>query len=495
MRWPPLLLLAALVGCGAEPGPAQAPETETSAWPVAVVPRPGAAPLFERVVLVTVDTLRADHLSCYGYPRATTPFLDGLAARGVRFTRALAAVSHTAPSHATMLTGLVPALHGVLENGTLLPEQALDLARVFGQAGFETAATLNVAFLARIAGSFGHVEVRPAARGARNQTAEDVVDAALAWLRERRKGTRFFLWVHVYDPHEWQQRVEAHHGRDEPIWSGATPADFVARFAELHGLPAPVPGQPYLVPMPGKPDPRGVFGPDKLLRCVDAYDQLVLEADRALARLHAELAALELPGRTLWVVTSDHGEGLADHGYTGHTGRIFQEQLHVPLILATSDGALGPRVVDELVAHADLFPTLVEGLGLALAADERLFDGRSLLPLARGEDVPWPPRRVFAQRRPSTDPKERDRAAMYALQDGRRKLLRVEPGPDALFDLGADPRELVDLGEEAAHASELHRALDALLGTYGAHAPASGAAEQEVPEAILEELRNLGYAR
>jgi arylsulfatase A-like enzyme len=453
-----------------------------------------ARPTYERVVLVTIDTLRVDHVSSYGYPRETTPFLDSLAARGVRFEEVLASVSHTAPSHATMLTGLVPRAHGVLVNGASLAPEALDLARVFAQAGYETAAFLNVAFLKRIAGSFETVEVRPVARGEGNQSARDVVDAVLAWARERRKSPRFFLWVHVYDPHEWEPRVRAQHGREESLWSGTSPADFAGRAAELHGLPPPEPGRPLSVPMPGgKEDASGVFGSDKLLRCIDAYDQRILEADREIARLAAGLEALVLPGRALWIVTSDHGEGLASHGYAGHTGRIFQEQLRVPLVLSASDGSLGPRVVPELVAHTDLFATLVETLGGRVAANEQMHTGRSLLPLARGEPVAWPARAHLAQRRPVTDPREKDRAEMYALQDGRHKLLRVEPGPDSLFDLRQDPLELHDLGPAAAEASELGRRLDEILRMFSEHALPAPAGP--LPQDVLEELRALGYVR
>jgi arylsulfatase A-like enzyme len=494
-------LLAALAACGAEheePGPA--PASVPAGWPVSVELAGETRHRYERVVLVTIDTLRADHVSCYGYPRETTPFLDRLAERGARFTRAIAAFSCTAPSHATMLTGLVPAVHGVLENGGELDSAATDLADVFARAGFETAAFLNAGFLRGIAGSFARVEVGALGRRKRVASGAEVVDAAIAWLERERKGARFFLWLHLYDPHEWFRRVREHGDDPEPIWSGATPDGFLARVAEIHGLPPSEPGEPLALSWDvADGGEHGPFGPERFPSFIDAYDELTLFADRQVARLYERLEALGLPGRTLWVVTSDHGEGLASHGVSGHGARVYQEQLHVPLIVHASDGSVPARVVGELAAHVDLFPTLAETLGLAVSAHPELYDGRSLWPLLRGDPTAWPERFVLSQRqveglRPP-DPVE-----LYALQDARRKLILHVPargasGPRAreLYDLEADPRELADLGAAHADAAELEALLEERLRCYRALAPARR--EAEVPEEWLQELRDLGYAR
>jgi hypothetical protein len=144
-----------------------------------------------------------------------------------------------------MLTGLVPAVHGVVRNGEKLDSSACDLADIFGAAGYESAAFLNAKFLRSIAGSFAHVEARGLKRGNAYSSGADVVDATIAWLDGPRKGERFFLWVHLYDPHTWQNVVREHARDAAPIWTGKTPADFLARLAELQGLPAPEEGKPY----------------------------------------------------------------------------------------------------------------------------------------------------------------------------------------------------------------------------------------------------------
>ena len=494
-----VLLLSLLVAgaCGHEPSVPVA-----GAWPVAVESSGAEHPEYERVVLVTIDTLRADHVSSYGYPRATTPFLDSLAARGVRFARAYASVSHTAPSHATMLTGLAPAVHGVLQNGGQLDSAAVNLGGLFGANGFETAAFLNVKFLSGIAASFGHVEVCALGGEAgrrRKLTGADVADAALKWLRTTRTSPRFLLWVHLYDPHKWKDVVLEAGNANKPLWSESSPADFASQVLALHGLPPAEPGKPYrfgwtVEKSAGAEDvPLDVQTLEGFLRCVDAYDELTLFADRQLQRLYEGLEALQLPGRTLWVVTADHGEGLASHGVAGHGGRIYQEQLHVPLVLHASDGSLAPEVVEELVAHVDLLPTLAETLGARVHGHERVYDGRSLWPLVRAQGTAWPPRPLFAQRRPAENANDPDQTEIYALQTAGAKYILHEPGADEFFDLARDPRELVNLGEGATAGAELRATLEQRLQTL--RGIMRSAAGEPVPEEWMDELRDLGYVR
>jgi arylsulfatase A-like enzyme len=429
---------------------------------------------YDRVVLVTIDTLRADHVSALGYRRATTPFLDARARGGVLFTRAQATISHTAPSHTSLLTGLPPLVHGVLHNGYRLDPAAVDLARVFAAAGFETAAVVNTEFLAGVAAWFR--TVKPT-----TERGEEVTRLAREWLTGERESERFLLWVHYFDPHRWKDLAVEVEG--EKLWRGATPEGFEEYVLELHGLTRESLLAQRWETVLGKP--VELDSVERYLRFVDAYDTLVRYADQQLETLHAAVEALALPGRTLWVVTADHGEGLASHGTDGHGGHIYQEQLHVPLVLWASDGSLAPRRVDALVSHLDLFPTLVEALGGVVRGPEGLVEGRSLWPLARGEGTPGP-RAVFAQRKPTGE-------ALFALVGERHKLLELERTGDELYDLAADPRELENLldalpAERDELAAELARRLE-LFRRY------ERGTEQEIPAEWLEELRDLGYVR
>jgi arylsulfatase A-like enzyme len=231
---------------------------------------------------------------------------------------------------------------------------------------------------------------------------------------------------------------------------------------------------------------------DQYLRFVDGYDTLIQYADRQLRDVYQAVSELNLSGPTLWVVTSDHGEGLASHGTDGHGGHIYQEQLAVPLVLHASDGSLAPRRIEALTSHLDLYPTLVATLGGQVSAPAGLLEGRSLWPLvddvpAGGEPVDWSQRTVFAQRKPTGD-------ALYSLRSERFKLLDSQSNTDEFYDLVSDPRELENrsdagLEERTALARELEQRLRIF------EANAQGGDDQEIPEAWMEELRDLGYVR
>ena len=465
-------------------------------WPVTVELPADPEPLYPRVVLFTIDTLRADHVSAYGYRRTTTPFLDSLAQQGVLFTRANSTISQTAPSHASMLTGLPPLVHGVLDNSHELGRDAVDLARVFGAAGFETAACVNTKFLQGVAHSFGSVH---AATG----RGDDVVRLATTWLEKERKGERFFLWVHVFDPHRWKnlqglitvERARRRTRGNAPVrdseftFHGETPPDFERYVMELHGLDAP--SDASAPPVQTRKDGESVDFEShaEYLRYVDAYDAMARLADGSLAALYHAIEALALPGPTLWIVTADHGEGLASHGLCGHGGHIYQEQLSIPLLIHASDKSLAPRRVGAVTSHLDLYPTLVETLHGRVLAPEGLLDGRSLWPLVRGEPVDWSERAVFSQRTPSGE-------ALYSVQTARFKLLdnRGADGPDELYDLGADPRERANLVQAGSAEHEtLARELEQRLRVFEAHARQSDA--EAIPADWMGELRDLGYVR
>jgi arylsulfatase A-like enzyme len=182
------------------------------------------------VILVTIDTLRADHVGAYGYPRPTTPFLDDLAGRGVLFENAFSSSSHTAPSHATMFTSVYPQAHGVLENGTALPEDLDTLAETLRDNGYQTAAFTSVRFLELLGRGFEHFD-------ADRRLGGGTVTAARGWLASDRDADRpLFLWVHVYDVHQYEIRDAGDTGFLEKMRQR-----FEAPPRALPGLPGPGP--------------------------------------------------------------------------------------------------------------------------------------------------------------------------------------------------------------------------------------------------------------
>jgi len=472
------LLCATLGACSEPAAPVTGPRSVAGEWPLAVEFPAGPRPTYERVVLVTIDTLRADHVSGHGYPRATMPFLDSLAKQGVRFTRAMSTISHTAPSHSSMLTGLPPLVHGVQQNGYAMDAEAVDLAKVFAAAGYETAAIVNTEFLAGVAASFQSVHPT-------TERGDEVLRLARAWLADERTSGRFFLWVHLFDPHRWKDL--AVENKAERLWPGKTPPGFAEHIMELHGLERG--GVEALLGQEWETVHQKTVELESLehyLRFIDAYDALIRYSDQQLAGLHETIEGLGLPGSTLYIVTSDHGEGLASHGTDGHGAHIYQEQLHVPLVFHATGTPLAPRQVDTLVTHLDLLPTLVETLGGNVLAPEGLVEGRSLWPLLRGEAVDWSGRIVFAQRKPTSE-------ALWSVQDERYKLLDAERSGDELYDLGADPLELDNRFDSVpAERARLERELEQRLRLFE---PFRRDGDQEIPAEWMQELKDLGYVR
>jgi len=309
------------------------------------------------VVLVVVDTLRADRLSCYGHAAPTSPRLDALAARGTRFERAFASAPWTIPGTASVLTGLSPPEHGLGTSRSYYLVDAVEtLAEAFQRAGFTTAAFAGNPLIAPARGfdqGFEHFVVYRWAR------ALHITPDVAAWLREQGE-RRFFLYVHHVDPHAPYEPTDASR----------------ARF-----VPAPPPGV-------AEVDPRGTIASwyedqgtdrERVLASVahqsNLYDAEVHDVDAQIGALLDELEALGLADRTLVCVTSDHGEEFAEHGWAGHHEQLFDESVRVPLIFA-GPGVPPGRVIAAAVENRFTAPTL---LALASVAPRGGAAGPNLL--------------------------------------------------------------------------------------------------------------------
>ncbi len=400
-----------------------------------------AVPPAERpnVLLVTIDTLRADRVGCYGHASASTPVLDALAARGVRFETAIAHVPLTGPSHASILTGLGPLGHGFRENaGFVLPAQAKTGAEDFRQAGYRTAAFVSAFPLDRRFGFDRGFETYddhlPKGNDPRRtpyveRFADATTEAALRWLAPTAGPTAaapFFLWVHYYDPH----------APYEP------PGDFAARFRA-----AP-------------------------------YDGEVAFADQQLGRLLRALEERGVLARTLVVAMSDHGEGLGEHGEGTHGLFIYDSTLKVPFIVA-GPGIGGGRVARTVARGIDVLPSLLDYAGLPPRPE---IEGRSLRPAIEGRemsDAPAYAETLYPQR-------EFGWAPLFAWRTARHKMIEA-PRPE-LYDLETDPGETANrAGSENARLVEMRQKLEVVLAR-----TAPSAAVEVDPEAA-ERLRALGY--
>jgi arylsulfatase A-like enzyme len=317
------------------------------------------------ILLVSIDTLRPDHLGCYGSPRRVSPEIDRLAASGALFETCVSAASWTLPAHVSMLTGVSPSVHRVTEDARRLGVSRVTLPEILRHEGYATGAFVTHYYLTSDYGldrgfeSFAYRQDAPAA---------EVSARAAAWIAEN--GDRpFFLFLHFFDPH-WDYHPGAPYtgvivGADAPPYEG--PVD-----GTLESM------QPWI-------DPRTPVAPADLARAIDLYDAEIAGVDDALGSLFAALDASGLAARTLVVLTSDHGEEFRDHGSFGHAHTLYEELLRVPLIVrAPREGAAdaggpgagargdrarasgaGPGAIrGDVAATIDLAPTILGWAGI-----------------------------------------------------------------------------------------------------------------------------------
>lgn len=409
------------------------------------LPAPGSAAGFN-VLIVTLDTTRADHLGCYGFDDAQTPALDGMAARGVLFTDAVTSAPITLPSHASIFTGLDPPNHGVRDNGEFkLEDEQITLAEILSEHGYETAAFTSAFVLDARFGldqGFEHYDANiggsrsPAfADNANQRPAGNVTRAAVDWLNAREQDRPFFAWVHYYDPHA-----------------------------------------PYAPPAAYK----DAFG-DQL------YDGEIAYMDSQIARLLTALDAGGLTENTLVIVVADHGEGLGEHEEATHAMLAYDSVMRVPLIISNPALMKEAHVVDDrVVSVTDIFPTVFELLGIDTAPPG---DGISLLSAQTDPD-----RAIYFES--VTGYLDQGWAPLFGLRRHQDKYIQA-PRPE-FYDLAADPDELDNThemvaGSDARARDQLASELAARLDEWPSLSRIATTTDQ-LDEETLERLQSLGYA-
>jgi len=369
------------------------------------------------VLFVLVDTLRADRLGAWGYERDTSPFLDRLAGEGIRFDRHVAQSSWTKCSMASLWTGLHPTRSGVTRFDHVLSSEARMPAEILRDAGFRTAGLFRNGWVESYFGFAQGFEVyakpvgRPPPPSVRREnptlkevgTDMDAVDGAVEFLRVY-GDERWFLYLHLMDLHEYLY--------DEDT----------ARFGTGYG---------------------------------DVYDNAILRTNLTLERLWDALARAGHLDDTLVVIASDHGEAFSERGYEGHARFVYRETTHVPLVLGLPFRLEPGVVVDTVTRNVDLWPTILDLLGLPPMED---VDGRSrrpeILAAAQGKEAPQPPPaepayahldRTWGQR--GVDPAP----TVSVVEDGLRYVRTPQPGGQAgeeLFDLRRDAAEIENVAAD-----------------------------------------------
>ncbi|MCC6699568.1 MAG: sulfatase-like hydrolase/transferase [Candidatus Hydrogenedentes bacterium] len=396
------------------------------------------------VLLITVDTCRANRIGCYGYGLARTPAMDAIAAEGVRCTNAITSAPITMPAHASIMTGLYPPAHGVRDNGAYaLSDDAVTLAERLKEAGYDTAAFVSALVLNRrynLSQGFDvydddlwaedepklfMIRDRPAPK-----TAERVVRWLNAWSAKEQRNP-FFIWVHFFDPHQ----------------------PYEAQVKDRHLIPT-------------------------------AYDAEIAQADEGVARLVEALTARGVYDDTLTILTADHGESLGEHGEKTHAIFIYDATVHVPLLFRWPEHLPAAAVYEGPVRCVDLMPTVLAALGTS--GGDRT-QGADLGPPLRGE-VPAPALPQYSESLLSE--LGFGMAPLYGVRMEGHKLIRA-PKPE-LYDLHSDPQELRNRHADMPERVEkMNAELDRIAEESAKFATATK--QNPMDQETLDMLQALGY--
>lgn len=400
-------------------------------------PRAAAALKPLNVVIITIDTLRADHLRCYGYSKIETPAIDALAQQGVLFENAVAQAPLTPPSHASIFTGQYPTVHGVRNTGGfVLPSSAHPLARILHEQGWDTAAFVSSAVLKKVIGfnnGFDVYDDQMPRQGKLMEVSEEperrggeTVDRAIQWLGNP-SSKPYFLWVHLYDPH--------------------------------------MPYHP-----PGEFDQKYKAKP---------YDGEIAYADQQVGRLLDAVRKKSQPANTIVALLSDHGESLAEHGEFTHGVFLYDSTLHIPFLMMGPGVPAGLRVKQQ-VRSIDFLPTVLAMLGGNVPDNVQ---GTSLMPTFSGQSAA-----TEVSYQETLYPKiAMGWAELRGIRTNRWKYIHA-PKPE-LYDLVADPGEIDNV--IAAHPAEVQK-FEAQLK----HVVGNGSEKvraQMIDEKSMAQLHSLGY--
>ena len=447
-------------------------------------------PARPNLVLISIDSLRPDHLGCYGHPRPTSPEIDRLAAEGVRFESAVSTSSWTLPAHAALFTGLNDSSHGLFDNGLRLSPNHRTLAEELKAAGYHTAGFYGGPYLhptfglgdgfdiyrscmTTVPDDANEDELRAESRSANGKSHEDVtgprtLENVKAWTAERPADAPYFLFVHLWDVHYDFIPPAPYDRMFDPEYKGTLDGRDFMGSRDVH---------------------RGMARRD-LEHLLALYDGEIRFTDEILKQILGALREKGLLENTLVVLTADHGEEFFEHGSKGHQKTLYDEVVKIPLVMHWPGALEAGRTVPDQVRIVDVMPTLLAAAGVR---ELPTMAGRDLLPLARGKSLAPAPALLELHA---------DKRDFRALRTRELKVIRYGRAPDGkelpnvAHDLVRDPKERMPIqeGTNSAHDeafARLDRTLESAeaLRTYlGAKATAA-----ELDPELERKLRETGY--
>jgi arylsulfatase A-like enzyme len=439
-------------------------------------------PELPNILLITVDTLRADHLSCYGYARKTSPYIDGLARDGTRFSRAYTSIPLTGPAHLSLFTGRYPQETGVRRNGVALPDNraVITLPQILRGHGYQTGAFVSswpllgrLTHLDRYFNSYDETMNRSYQIFNSSRYAEDVTPPALTWLHKHaNKKKPFFLWVHYFDPHEpYIYRTDF----DPPDVDSA---------------------HPYKPPEDGDMRER-----------MRNYDSEIYYADHNIGKLLAALDSMHVKNSTMVVLVADHGESLGQHDYVGHGRHVYEGIIHIPFIVRYPGHVKAGQTIDTPVSIIDVMPTIVDlSVKNVVVAKKKVpivFSGRSLAnSLETGEKstdrwiyyVTFPGKKGYAPQWLSWVWVHNEELPLRFGRIDHFSKMTWDPTEKklSLYDLQADPHE--NHARVVAENSPTYEADTSELRKWFSRTQ-TRAAEQKLSPRDEEVLKSLGYVQ
>jgi len=415
------------------------------------------------IILISIDTLRSDHLGCYGYKRPTSPFLDEFSSKCVLFEDVTAPSPWTLPSHGSLLTGYYPSRLGLTSHNSVLDADAETLAMLLSNRGLATGAVVNSLYLAKeygFARGFGQFKLIPESHQPRG-AAGSIIDLAKQWLNSYRD-QQFFFFLHFYDVHSDYRSMPEYRNRFVKKYRGKVDGSTEQLLAFREG---------------GFP-----LDSNDLKHLIDLYDAEISQLDERLSILFDFLGRLGVLKNSYVIITSDHGEEFLDHGGVLHGRTQYQELIHVPLLIG-GPGIPGGRRVKNTVSLVDVTPTV---LGLVGADHSGKYEGVDLSPLWKSGDGQLAYRFIFAE----ADHNNVENDIKRAVRQGAFKLhFDRLTEKTHLYDLQNDPEERLDIAEERPQVVGL---LLTELKSFMQKSRQDGATMTLTPENI-ERLKSLGY--
>lgn len=424
------------------------------------------------VILISIDTLRADHLSCYGYFRETSPGIDAFRRDAVMFSQARTPLAHTLPAHVSMFSARRPLKHGLRNNLWRLRPDVPLLTESLKSAGYSTGAVPGAGVLKfgggiergfddYIQGYDQSMTIWRRKRKVERKPASLVVDQGIAWIEKNRNEPALFLFMHFFDAH--------------------TPYDF---------LPVEYRAS-FVLDEEYRARARELGQEEEYLERANIYDGAIRYLDKELARFFEYLRGAGLYDDALIIVTADHGECLGQHGWYGHGLYVYEELMNVPLLIKLPRRVYGGYERDRDVGLIDIAPTILDYLDLP---DLPGSEGVSLLPMIERPHI-RARERVYYERRHYPERIQRAFEGMAAreiwgIKVGQWKYIMNDTKPDELYDLGEDPHELRNLARERRSvAAGLEKILEEHVSSGGGH----DIVAPPISEKERKRLEALGY--